>query len=88
MILLLILSLTCTPGGQGGPVPTGSGLSSDTSIPASQSICQLQKAKEDFDMSKVCIICSFVAVHEMIKHVENKLNYTFESSVFRKMVRS
>ena len=59
MILLLILSLTCTPGGQGGPVPTGSGLSSDTSIPTTQSVCQLQKAKEDFDLSKVYIIRSF-----------------------------
>ena len=59
MILLLILSLTCTTGGQGVAVPAGSGLSSDTLIPTTQSICQLQKAKEDFDMSKVCIINSF-----------------------------
>ena len=88
MILLLILSLTCTPGGQGVAVPTGSGLSSDTLIPTTQSICQLQKAKKDFDMSKVCIKNSFDAVHEWLKHVENQLNHIFQSSVFRKMVRS
>ena len=64
MILLLILSLTCTTGGQGVAVPTGSGLSSDTSIPTTQSICQLQKAKENFDMSKVCIKNRFDAMHE------------------------
>ena len=59
MILFLILSLTCIPGGHGGPVPAVSELSSDTSIARTQSVCPLQTAKEDFDMSKVYIINSF-----------------------------
>ena len=60
MILLLLLSLTCTTRGQTGSEPTGSGLSSDTLIPSTQSVCPFQKAKEDFDMSKVYIINNFV----------------------------
>ena len=66
MILLLILSLTCTTRGQGGSEPTGSGLSSDTLIPSTQSVCPLQKAKEDFDMSKVYIINNFVSILRLI----------------------
>ena len=65
MILLLILSLTCTTGGHGGLVPTGYGLSSDTPKSSAQTVCPLQKVKEDFDMSKVNRINPLVPIHKL-----------------------
>ena len=51
MILFVILTLTFTTGGHGGPVPKNPGSSSDT--PNNPNVCPLQKIKDDFDMSKV-----------------------------------
>lgn len=51
MILFMILTLTFTTGGHGGPVPKASGSLLDT--PKTPTVCPLQKVKEDFDMSKV-----------------------------------
>ena len=51
MILFMIITLTFTAGGHGGPVQNASGSLLDT--PKTQTVCPLQKVKEDFDMSKV-----------------------------------
>ena len=72
MILLLILSLTCATRGQSGSEPTGSGLTSDTLIPSTQSVCPLQKVKEDFDMSKVYNINNFVSILRLINYTYSK----------------
>ena len=61
MILFVILTLTFTTGGHGGPVPKNPGSSSDT--PNNPNVCPLQKIKEDFDMSKV----RFFSVHLTLK---------------------
>ena len=53
MILFLTLSLTCTTGGEGGAVPTESGMASVTPTTTVPTVCPLQKVKENFDMSKV-----------------------------------
>ena len=87
MILFMILTLTFTNGGHGGPVPKVSGSLLDP--PKTPNVCPLQKVKEDFDISKVLLRSNLkTIIFIIVKFGKSKQLIFFDLIVFRRVVRS